>query len=248
MCYDRGDGGDDMVTIDAQMTSWKNFSRQARRMGTRGVRFAVSRVMNDLAFGAKRFFPGFLDTRMTIRSPGFVRTHFAVAKGRPRNPAAYTFSRRAKGFSGWTEQQRGGDKRKRFATIKGGRGGSQSKKIRRIARLRAGKEFLNMSDIPGSSTNQQLAKLLVGLRMSGSRGPFIAGGVGRMPWGLWMLGNLNKGDEPGHRSLRLLQAFDAPADTKRWDWAGQGAKKYISQTDLSSHWTAAFNASWKQAR
>ncbi len=96
-----------MVTIDAQMTSWKNFNRQVRHMGARGVRFAVSSVMNDLAFGARRFFPTFLATKMTIRSPAFVRRQFGVQKGRPRDPRAYTFSRREGSFTGWTEQQRG---------------------------------------------------------------------------------------------------------------------------------------------
>ena len=238
-----------MVTIDAKMTDWKRFNEQVRNMGARGVRFAVSSVLNDLAFGARRYYPRHLDTRMDIRAKGFVRSSFGVKKGRPRDPRAYTFSKRRDNFTGWTEQQRGGDNRDRYGTLKGARGGSKSKRMRRKARLRPGK-ILNIAQVRGSSTNQQLAKTLVGLRMAGMRGPFIGGGVGRMPWGLWTMGNLSRSDSahPEYRSLRLLQSFEEPAKTDRWDWAGTGADKYIAQEDLTGKWMAAYAKSWRNAR
>ena len=254
VCYDGSDGGAQMVTIDAQMTDWKRFNQQVRNMGARGVRFAVSSVLNDLAFGARRYYPRHLDTRMDIRAKGFVRSSFGVKKGRPRDPRAYTFSKRRDNFTGWTEQQRGGDNRDRYGTLKGARGGSKSKRMRRKARLRPGK-ILNMRDISGKNTNQQLAKVLVGLRMEGTWGPFIAGDVGganggHMPWGLWTMGNLSRRypDHPEYRTVKLLQRFDSPAKTDRWDWAGTGADKYIAQEDLTGKWMAAYAKSWRNAR
>ena len=244
-----------MVTIDAKTGSWKRFNQQVKKMGARGVRFAISSMANDLAFEARRFYPRYLGSKMDVRNAGFVRSRFGVTKGRPRNPSAYTFSRKKDNFTGWTEQQRGGDKRKRYASIKGGRGGSEAKRIRRKARLRKGVGFPSIRDIPGKNTNQQLAKMLVGLRMKGSRGPFIAGDVGNaggghMPWGLWALGNLSKRypTEEGYRSLVLLQRFDSPAVTERIDWAGKGAEKFIAKEDLDGRWMAAYAKSWKHAR
>ena len=239
-----------MIEIDAQFSDLKRFGEQAAAMGARGTRFAINDVLNDLAFGAMRYYPKYLGRRLTVRNRSFMygKKRFGVARSRPRELRAYTFSRRMSNFSGWTEQQRGGDKRERFGTLRS-RGKNRSKQMRRKARLKAGK-IPNIADLSGASTNAQLAKMLVGLRMAGTRGPFIAGGVGRMPWGLWTMGNLARTDptHPEYRSLHLLQRFDPPADTKRIDWAGGGAAEYIARADLKSTWNAAYARSWAKAK
>jgi len=239
-----------MVTFDAQMTDWKRFTAQVRRMGATGAKHAVSNVLNDLAFGARGFYPLFLDKFMDIRAPRFVKGAFGVTKSTPTTLRAYTMSLKKPRFGGWIDMQRGGNRRKKYATIKGGRGGSPRKKIRRKARLT--REFPNISEYSGANTNQQLAKLLVDLREAGSRGPFVAGDVGDMPWGLWTLGNLQrgKGDEPGYREIKLLQAFDKPKDTKRRDWAGQGASAYMGgiRPRLGGMWNTAFHRAWRHSK
>ena len=244
-----------MIDVDAQFTDMKRFSEQVKAMGARGVRFAISRTTNALAFGIRRYYPRVIDKHMIIRNKGFIRGRFAVKRSRPRDSRAYVFSRMIKSpkgwaFTGWMEQQRGsGPKRKHYGTLLS-RGKKESRSIRMRARL--GKKFPHMSDMPGSSTNQQLATLLRTLREDmNSRGPFVAGDVGGMPWGLWTLGSLNKSyrDQEGYRHIQLLQEFDAPrTDPKRIDWAGQGAKAYIAQEDVKSIWMEAYAASWRNAK
>jgi len=241
-----------MIEIDAKMGDWKRFTEQVEAMGARGVRFAISDLTTVLAKGAHKYYPKYLGTKLTVRNKSFVRSRFGFKGGRPSNPKSYAFSKKKDNFTGWTENQRGGDTRKRFGT-RHSRGKSRRKQMKRVARLNPGVNFLNIQDISGTSTNQQLAKMLVGLRMKGQRGPFIAGDVGgggnHMPWGVWTMGNLSKryADHPEYRSLTLLQKFESPADTQRMDWAGGGAQKYIAQEDIRGEWMRAYARAWRKA-
>lgn len=241
-----------MIEIDAQFTDLKRFGEQAKAMGARGTRFAINDVLNDLAFGAMRYYPRQIQKKMTVRNKRFVRGRFGVAKSRPRELRAYTFSRRKDNFTGWVEQQRGGNNRDHFGTRRS-RGGNKHSGTMRM-KMRMNQKFPHMSNMSGSNPDQQFAQLLRRLREDmNSRGPFIAGGVGRggkMPWGLWTMDRLSKSyaDHPEYRSLHLLQKFEDPADAKRMDWATDGAKAYLKEEDVKSKWMAAYARSWRKAK
>jgi len=238
----------------ADVVEMKRLGRQLKRGGARMAKYAMSEFLNSLVFRMRRHYITYMPTVMTVRNQAFMRKSFRASRARPSMLSASVYSQALDRSSGWTEQQRGTKADRHVATLRA-RGGNRQRSMRRGARLRAGR-ILHINRTPGGSKRQKFARLVKGARMKGRGTVFIAGGVpvknGLLPWGLWQVGNLSKGnpDHPEYRKIHMLQRFNDPPgqQPRRMDWAGKGAEYGLKKEDLPSMWNQAFNKMWSQSR
>lgn len=194
------------------------------------VRIATGRMLNDFAFGTRTLAIREINDTMIVRNPKFVAGRIRVTKARESAPTnrqiAITGSMATARFSGWTEQELGTPQvRTRFASL-AGRGGSETKPIRHVVRLKPRNSVVTREDYQMKSghTNRQF---------------FAAAKRKKENRLLKVNGKLFK-----RKRLRfeLVQVLKRPKAPKRNMWLKNSGDKYFRGVNLNAKWARITSA------
>ena len=198
-------------------------------------------MLNDLAFGTKRQAAIEIDKGMVVRNPRFVASSLRVQRADPRisldNQKSIVGSIMRGKFSGWKEQEDGTRAAKSRTHSLMSRGGSESGKVRRAARLRPGANFPTPRDFPGKNSQHRAMVMLIILNRERFKKPFIISGLEgsgvRYP-------DLKDGlyQFKGKGKLRQLQRFEKQGiKPKRVKWMSKARKAFLSSVNVKELWT-----------
>ena len=196
-------------------------------------RQASAGVLTALATRTRQGALTYIQSRMTVRSPGFVKSHLKTVKANRaaiiNNQWSQAGSTYAPRFTGWEEQEYGRDtKQKRKATITG-RSGALTKKVKKQARFIPGQSFEKASDYPGDTTEHRTVAMLHALKSKRGKKPFfLQGHVGNI--------NYEKGlyQYIGGR-IRMLQLRKKPRKPNKQPWMTD-ARKFAMRPGWYALW------------
>ena len=194
---------------------------------------ASAGVLSALATRTQQGALTYIQSRMTVRSPRFVKGHLKTVKAKGTSIINNQWSRAGSlydtRFTGWEEQEYGRDtKQKRKSTITG-RGGALTEKVKKQARFLPGQTFDKAENYPGNTTeNRTVAMLHILKRKRGKKPFFLQGQVGNI--------NYDKGlyQYIGGR-IRMLQVRRKPKRPNKLPWMTD-AREFAVRPGLESLW------------
>lgn len=137
---------------------------------------AVSALLNNLAFGARKTALSYIPRVMHVRNKGFLAASILIRKATPNHLEATFYSRRRDRFTGLYEEEFGGTMQRHPAS-KAARGGSEQGKIKSGARLQPG-DIITPDDVRiahNKGTQEQFIKVYLKQIMTGKLGTGTAG-------------------------------------------------------------------------
>lgn len=220
----------------------KAFQREFPRKLAR----SIGQVVNGVAFSMRTEMEASIASRMTVRSPSFVKRHLWVQKARVGGPSpmAVVGSIKRGKFEGWASQQLGQEaERTRVPTLRS-RGGAHRRVVKRGARLMPGKDVPTSREIVGRSSPGAVVAVMRILARRGDRRPFLIfpNEHPKLPGGLYeMRGRMDKGGKKS--KLQMLQALESnKTQPARVDWVNPAWKAYQASGALKGEWRKAFAA------
>ena len=179
----------------------------------REVRFAVSRMLTDMAFQARKQAIGVIDRHMDVRSKGYVRKTLTTEKARPYVPissmVASMGTQALPGTTGWVEQEFGTTPKQEARHGLASRGRNARRKVQR-KRYRTGKAY-TARDFRGVNDRQRETVMLTQLRFwEEKQAQFIASGNGIFGRGIYGF--------DGRYNPVWLSTIDRAPRTKRLRW------------------------------
>jgi hypothetical protein len=237
---------DEMFTTDitSSLRGFRYFMQVAPREAKKGI----AAVLNDLAFQDRDWSAYTIARTNKVRSRSFVSRQLWVSKANPTQLQAIMASIRIPGggdkgaFTGWREQQFGGESKKRTDTLFS-RGGSETGTMKRQFRLIPSASFPmadNFTVQPEAS--MRLYAMLAILGRMNFKKPFLVGHGTRFHAGMFQLTGDRKqitnkyGKKIWISPMRKIQDFDMPMKPKRTNWAGISREHALAQNNASSLW------------
>jgi hypothetical protein len=192
---------------------------------------ATANVLNTLAFQTRENDISEITKSMTVRNPNFVKSNLRVQKarsGRIESQVAIAYSVPRENFSGWEEQQNGGEIKKTIQTS--ARGGNVKGRVKPKYRLRQNNEFEKPDNYPGRNRRSSFYAML---RIMSTRrgGEFILTDVMPLKHGQLKAGLFSF---HGHK-LQRLQMF-SPSRVRANKWRDRSVQRVMSSNTAAKAW------------
>jgi hypothetical protein len=204
----------------------------------RKFEYAVSRMLNDMAFGSRKEIIDYgIPKTMIVRNKGyvrkFVRVKKAVAGLSLNNIYSTVFSVEQGNVTGWEEQEYGLEDKRPKVPLTKARGGNRAKKVLDKFRMKKGTKFPNPKNYPGKNLQLKNVIMLQILSRTNVRQPFIIKGHKDLKSGLYKFEEQRGGNKwRGNQKLRMLQKFKHEKSTiDKKPWMELSVRKYIDKGD-----------------
>jgi len=185
-------------------------------------------LINSFAFETRKEALKVIHSDMQVRNQSFVVSRMRVNTARLSTMESGVGSIYGKRFSGWKEQEYGTKtKRTRVATAIG-RGGSESKQIMPMNRMKPGKDFPTPDDYEADTAEHRVIAMLRALKKAKYRKPFVIKKHKKFKSGLYKY----------HRNkLRRVQEFKSKkAQPKRVKWMTKARNNMFSKNNTRDMW------------
>lgn len=233
------------MAVKIKLSGYNNYVKELKRAASR-VKFASALYLTELATEGRARSLNEIQNSMIVRDLRFIKGRLAVqpaSKTRPpMGQVARTGSKAKPRFSGWLEQQQGGQDKERVGMTLA-RGGSRLKKLKPALRLKPGRTFPSPANTPiaNAQSDEHRAHAFLRIMSRRRKKPFILYGHNKLPSGLWTLeGRHGKGKWP---RPRLLQAFDADSRIRRNRWMEHAIRSLKRRFNAQREW----DRSWRKA-
>lgn len=193
-------------------------------------RFNLSMVnlINSFAFETRKEALKVIHSDMQVRNQSFVVSRMRVQTARLNTMESTTGSIRSHRFSGWEEQEHGTKtKRTRIATAIG-RGGSESKQIMPMNRMKPGRDFPEPNDYEADTAEHRVVAMLRALKKAKYTKPFVIKKHKKFKSGLYKY----------HRKkVRRVQEFKSKnAQPKKIKWMTKARNNMFSKNNTRDMW------------
>ncbi len=185
-------------------------------------------LINSFAFETRKEALKVIHSDMQVRNQSFVVSRMRVKTANLSTMESMTGSIYGKRFTGWQEQEHGTKtKRTRIATSIG-RGGSESKQIMPMNRMKPGKNFPTPDDYKADTDAHRVVVMLRALKKAKYKKPFVIKGRTKFKSGLYKF----------HRNkLRRVQEFKSKkAQPKRIKWMTKARNNMFAKNNTRDMW------------
>lgn len=199
-----------MFTVDKRQIEklGKHFDKLQKRLP-----MSIAGMLNAQADGTRNTALEEIARTMTVRSRPFVAGRIRYTKAMPSSLEAIVGSVATDRFTGFAEQERGGEMERERGITLAARRGIKTKKVLSAARLKRTNVFEEPSKYEGKSAADRARGMIRALSRKGHRKPFIVHGHEKLPAGLYQLkGRRNK------QKLVMMQRFGEAPKVERHPW------------------------------
>jgi len=209
-------------------------------IGAKGLRYAESVFLNNVAFGLKKTAEKEIEQSFTLRKPAFVKGRLRVAKADRNSLAAFFGPVEDKPrFTSLVEQETGEKVDREHVATVAGRKGSKAKVIPSVHRLKKGTKYRHSkkyTKVKGS--RNRASAMLHHLSRINWKKPFVLKDHANMPHGLYRFGSGTK----YKRKIILLQEIDSPnVQPRRVRWLTNTGRRahVLTERGMLRAWTNA---------
>jgi hypothetical protein len=193
---------------------------------------ASSNVLNSFAFGTKKENIRIIEKEMTVRNTKFVNGAIMVQKvksGAGSTQRSEVGSIKRDRFTGWEEQELGTKTKKNRVASTLARGGSDSKQVRPMYRMKSSNSFRTSKGFSGNSRLQRDGVMVRSLRRQKSKKPFMIKKHRKLTPGIYVFRG---------KKIQSLQTFVNPSkiQPKRVRWMSGGAAAYFKKNQPRDVW------------
>ena len=233
-----------MAYYKQNLSSLKELKKAMKRWPKR-LNWAAAGTLNEYAFRVRQYQMDEITSKMTVRSPGFVKASIRWQKTSGRKPINSQLSETGSVLlpysSGFKEQQTGERTRRDRLAYVAGRGGSPSKRIIDSARVRPANDFEKPGKYHGDTPRRRIVDMLVKLSAKNYRKPFIIHGDDKtFEPGVYRFGKkFSDPKKASKRRLSRLVTFSMPASKtqpKRIRWHSTAVQHYFDNHPAGKTW------------
>ena len=208
-------------------------------IGAKGLRYAESVFLNNVAFGLKKTAEKEIEQSFTLRKPAFVKGRLRVAKADRNSLAAFFGPVEDKPrFSSLMEQETGEKADRKHVSTIAGRKGSKKKTIAQRNWMMKGVKFRHSDRYAKARGRNKASAMLHHLSRKNYKKPFILKDHANMPHGLYRFGSGTK----YKRKIVLLEKIKAPnAQPRRVRWLTNTGRRahVLTERGMLGAWTNA---------
>jgi len=208
------------------------------RGAAKRLQWATAYYLTELAWKTRDEAQREVEKTIEVRDKRFVQRHLVVNKALGRQPIDQQIARAGSyegpRFSGWREQQEGGEK-ERIASHKARTGGSRKGRMVGRVRLKPGNRFRTPNEVVGAKNAAHQVFIFLRMMSRAPKAPFVLdSGHPSFPAGVWTLdGRHGQGKWP---KPRLLQRFGADVKVKKNPWMTNARETIVKRTNIPALW------------